>query len=266
MSSAVGVIVGNTAEWLGHQSLINHNLLKSKNRNIALQERLYMTVKPTTKRKHSYTIPCSSEFRDTVMDLAARRRVNVADLARSVVLVVSAEEIANFTDPGGPLAGDRETVILKSGAAKGKPWQRKPRLQVRMAHGYDPVTLRKALGMALAIDRDEIDISLNGMDHEIVEEAPVMDDSIVIEARAELERLRSIISVLSFDPLPRGIRCREDALHILGFPPGSLPDGKVLKTRFRALATIHHPDSGHGNHDRMSQLNEAMDHLKRGAA
>lgn len=104
------------------------------------------------------------------------------------------------------------------------------------------------------------------IDDENVEEAPVADDSIVIEAREELERLRSIISVLSFDPLPRGIRSREDALHILGFPPGSLPDGKVLKIRFRTLATIHQPDSGHGNHVRMSQLNEAMAHLKRGAA
>jgi hypothetical protein len=120
--------------------------------------------------------------------------------------------------------------------------------------------------MALAIDRGEIDISLNGIDDENVEEAPVSDDSIVIEACEELERLRSIISVLSFDPLPRGIRWREDALHILGFPPGSPPDGKVLKTRFRTLATIHQPDSGRGNHDRMSQLNEAMNHLKRGAA
>ena len=35
--------------------------------------------------------------------------------------------------------------------------------------------------MALAIDRGEINISLNGIDDENVEEAPVADDSIVIE-------------------------------------------------------------------------------------
>jgi hypothetical protein len=39
-------------------------------------------------RKHSYTIPCSSALRDAVSDLAARRGVNVADLVRSVVLMV----------------------------------------------------------------------------------------------------------------------------------------------------------------------------------
>ncbi|MBC8270052.1 MAG: J domain-containing protein [Rhodospirillaceae bacterium] len=223
-----------------------------------------MTAKAAPNRKHSYTIPCSSDFRDAVMALADKRRVNVADLARSVVLVVSAEEISDFPDPGGPLAGDREIVVLKSGAAKGKPWQRKPRLQVRMAPGYDAVTLRRALGVALSIDKGAVDISLNGGIEQ--QAAPVVDESLMHEAREELTRLRSIISALSFEPLPQGIKNRNDALHILGFPPGSLPDGKSMKSRFRTLASIHHPDSGHGDHDRMSQLNEAMDHLKRGAA
>lgn len=226
-----------------------------------------MTAKTTSNRKHSYTIPCSSDFRDAVTALAGKRRVNVADLARSVALVVGTEEIAAFPDPGDPVAGDRETVVLKSGSSKGKPWQRKPRLQVRMAPGYDAVILRKALGMALAIDAGELDINLKGAGIEDeAPAAPVVEESLIIEAREEMERLRSIISVLSFDPLPKGIRSRDDALHILGFPPGSLPDNRSLKNRFRTLATIHHPDSGHGNHDRMSQLNEAMDHLKRGVA
>jgi hypothetical protein len=223
-----------------------------------------MTAKVAPNRKHSYTIPCSSDFRDAVMALADKRRVNVADLARSVVLVVNAEEISNYPDPGGPLAGDREIVVLKSGAAKGKPWQRKPRLQVRMAPGYEAVTLRRALGLALSIDIGTVDISLNGGVEQQVE--PIVDESLMHEAREELDRLRSIISALSFEPLPQGIKSRNDALHILGFPPGSLPDGKSMKSRFRTLASIHHPDSGHGDHDRMSQLNEAMDHLKRGAA
>jgi hypothetical protein len=225
-----------------------------------------MTAKPGPYRKHSYTIPCSSDFRDAVMALAQKRRVNVADLARSVVLVVDDHEIANFPDPGGPLAGDRETVVLKSGAAKGKPWQRKPRLQVRMAMGYDAQTLRRALGLALSIDQGAVDISLNGGGQEQQEQAPPLDESLINEAREELTRLRSIIAMLSFEPLPHGIKSRNDALHILGFPPGSLPDRKSMKSRFRTLASIHHPDSGHGDHDRMSQLNEAMDHLNRGAA
>ena len=33
--------------------------------------------------KVSYTVPCSSAFRDAVTDLARRRQSNVADLARS---------------------------------------------------------------------------------------------------------------------------------------------------------------------------------------
>jgi hypothetical protein len=148
-------------------------------------------------RKHSHTIPCSSALRDAVSDLAARRGVNVADLVRSVVLMVPPESISEFPDPGEPLSGDRETVILKSGAAKGRPWQRKPRLQVRMAHGYDEVFLRRALGLMLAM-----------------------------------------VSVLSFDPLDDGIITREDALHVLGFPPGAAPDPTTLRARFGILATM----------------------------
>ena len=225
-----------------------------------------MTEKSSSSRKLSYTIPCSTDFRDAVTALADKKQVNVADLARSVALVVERQEIINFPDPGGPSAGDRETVVLKSGASKGKPWQRKPRLQVRMAPGFDPVTLRKALAMALAIDRGDLDINLKEAGSSKAETGPAVDESVMVAAREEMDRLRGIISQLSFEPLPRGIQSRDDALHILGFPPGSLPDTKTLKNRFRTLATIHHPDSGHGCHDRMSQLNEAMAHLRRGAA
>ena len=82
--------------------------------------------------KNSYTIPCSSGFRDRVQALANVRDVNVGDLARSVMLVVPAEAIAATADPGEPAANDRETVVLKSGRGAGKPWRRKPRLQVRL--------------------------------------------------------------------------------------------------------------------------------------
>ncbi|MHA1598779.1 MAG: J domain-containing protein [Alphaproteobacteria bacterium] len=210
-------------------------------------------------RKHSYTVPCGSAFRDEVTALARKRGVNVADLTRSVVLVVAADVIAAFPDPGGPAADDRETVVLKSGKAKGTPWRRKPRLQVRMTPGYEIETLRRALGLALAVDRGEVDIRLDGFDSE-------PEPNLTEELHDELLRLRSMISTLSFEPLAEGIRSRNDALHVMGFAPGSLPDDRTLKSRFRTLATIHHPDSEHGNHSRMSQLNEAMSHLKRGAA
>jgi len=62
--------------------------------------------------------------------------------------------------------------------------------------------------------------------------------------------------------LPHGIASRSDALHVLGFPPTARPDKRTIRARFRMLATIHHPDSNYGSHDRMSQLNQAMEFLK----
>ena len=220
-------------------------------------------------KKHSYTIPCTSMFRDAVMDLAARRRVNVGDLARSVLLVVPGGVIDEFPDPGEPEPNDRETVILKSGTAKGRPWRRKPRLQVRMAPGFEVEFMRRALGIALALDQGEtrVKLALSGGDREHDADADPDDGTgrEVVDPE-ELVRLRTIVSVLSFDPLSDGVRSREDALYVLGFPPGRIPDGETLRARFRMLATIHHPDSPHGDHRRMSQLNSAMDILKRGAA
>ncbi|RAU23786.1 hypothetical protein CU669_01465 [Paramagnetospirillum kuznetsovii] len=78
----------------------------------------------------------------------------------------------------------------------------------------------------------------------------------------EIDRLRAIISVLAFEPLPEGIQTRADALHVLGFAPGEFPDARTLRAKFRMLATIHHPDSNHGDHERMSQLNQAMQFLR----
>jgi hypothetical protein len=79
----------------------------------------------------------------------------------------------------------------------------------------------------------------------------------------ELARLRAIVSVLSFEPLAGGVRTREQAFHVLGLAPKSTPDIGVLRARFRMLAAIHHPDSGYGSHERMSQLNSAMELLRR---
>jgi len=218
-------------------------------------------------RKQSYTIPCASSFRADVGELAARRGGNVADLARSVVLVVSRSVVNAFPDPGGPAADDRETVILKSGKTKGQLLRRKPRLQVRLPPGQDIVTLRRALGLALALDKGDVAIRLSGAGLELRQPPDPQTERAEKRAKTnldEIERLRAIVSVLSFDPLAGGIRSRDDALHILGFAPGSHPDQKTLKARFRTLATIHHPDGELGNHDRMSQLNEAMDRLRLG--
>ena len=227
-------------------------------------------------RKRSYTIPCSSQFRDEVTALAQCRRVNVADLARSMVLVIPPEIIAAFPDPGEPEKTDREEVILKTGSAKGRPWRRKPRLQVRLAPGLQPSMARRALGMALAMDRGEMGVrveadlasGINGTSAKPFKERRKDAEAqkiLINDTRDELERLRAMVSVLSFQPLPGGIKTRSDALYILGFPPNSTPSGSMLNARFRMLATVHHPDSKYGNHDRMSQLNAAMEHLRRGA-
>jgi len=217
--------------------------------------------------KHSYTVPCSSAFRDAVMSLAHKKMVNVADLARSVLLVVDYYTIDSFEDPGEPQSGDRETVHLKSGPSKGRPWRRKPRLQIRMSPGFSIQMIRKALNMALAVEAGDVNIKpLTPEEEKAALEAQarknIESDHALVQAAEEVERLRAIVSVLSFDPLPNGVASRADALHVLGFSPGVRPDFNVVRGRFRMLATIHHPDGEYGSHERMSQLNAAMDILR----
>jgi len=69
---------------------------------------------------------------------------------------------------------------------------------------------------------------------------------------------------LAFTPLSDGVRNRADALHVLGFPPDSHPDGRAVNARFRLLATVHHPDSEIGDHERMTQLTQAVRALRPG--
>lgn len=222
--------------------------------------------------KHSYTIPCTSKFRDAVSQLADRKKVNVADLARSVLLMVSDADISAFADPGDPDPKDRETVILKSGPSKGRPWRRKPRLQVRMAPGYDVLHIRKALNLALHMEAGQAEVkihtpeSLKAQEEELARLKELAQKQVqqpqpnhnLPETMEELERLRAIVSVLSFEPLNNGVQDRSDALHILGFPPKTYPGKNEVRARFRMLATIHHPDGQYGSHERMSQLNQAM--------
>lgn len=79
--------------------------------------------------------------------------------------------------------------------------------------------------------------------------------------------------------VPNGLRCVE----AVWFKFVSAPESTVLpmaeprgirnkpqrsvrgenKGPVRMLAAIHHPDSGYGSHERMSQLNSAMDILRR---
>lgn len=220
--------------------------------------------------KQSYTIPCASAFRDAVEDLAAKRRVNAGDIARSVLLLAPTAVIATWPDPGEPPAGDREIVELKSGPSAGRPWRRKPRLQVRMPPGQDVPFIRRALALALALDQGRVAIDINDPARPEEPPPPVPPEpepepppqANVPDVTDEVERLRAVISVLAFEPLNEGVRSRDEALHVLGFPPGADPDSRTIRAKFRMLATIHHPDNALGSHQRMSQLNQAMTLLR----
>lgn len=209
-----------------------------------------------TERKQSYAIPCATAFRDRVQALADRRGVNVGDIARSVMLTVSGGVIDAHPDPGEPARDDRETVILKSGAQAGKPWRRKPRLQVRLPAGQNVTRLRKALAMALALEAGTLRLAVEDARKPARAEAEA-------RSRDEADRLRAMVRTLAFDALPGGVRTRDEALFVLGFPPGARPDADLIKARYRMLAAILHPDSGIGDNARMAQLNEAWALLRK---
>ena len=214
-----------------------------------------MAAGKESNRKRSYAIPCASAFRDAVTALAERRRVNAGDLARSVLLLVPRDVVARYPDPGEPAPDDREQVVLKSGPSANKPWRRKPRLQVRLPDGFKIPEIRRALGMALAMEEGGVALTL--------EEGrkPKLGDRLK-KAEGEVDRLKGAVMALAFEPLYNGIQTRADALYVMGFPPNARPDQKAIRARFRMLATIHHPDSGFGHHERMTQLNEALSMLK----
>lgn len=228
----------------------------------------------TQSVKQSYTIPCSSVFRDAVLALATKRGVNAADLARSVMLIVPHGAIEDYEDPGDPPPGDRETIVLKSGPAEGRPWRRKPRLQLRLPPGHSIIAVRKALNMALHFDKGEVKMRVEKADilaaeRKALEEAHAMKKRQheppveLLQSREELERLRAIVDNLAFEPLDRGVTTFNEALHVMGFAPNARPDIKSIRAKYRVLAAIHHPDSNYGSHQRMTQLNAAMDLLRR---
>jgi hypothetical protein len=170
-------------------------------------------------------------------------------------LVVPPAAVAAMADPGEPQPGDRESIVLKSGPGAGKPWRRKPRLQVRLPAGHGVATLRRALNLALAMDAGTQNIRIEDGTRPGAQ-------TLLRDATVEINRLRAIIGALSFTPLRDGIKTRTDALYVLGFPPNARLGVDVIKSRFRSLAAIHHPDSAHGDTRRMSQLNEAMAKLR----
>lgn len=219
--------------------------------------------------KTSYTIPCSSSFRDAINALAAAQEVNVADIARSILLVIPESEIRKVQDPGEPPADDREETTLKSGPSTGKLWRRKPRLQVRLRAGYNITLVRRALNLALQLNQAVLTITLEAVRSSTgSSDAPKPTGALEpsgqsLALKEEVDRLQSIVSALMFNPLDQGVTSLADARHIMGFAPSDRPDKAVVRARFRLLAAIHHPDGNYGSHQRMSQLNAAMDLLSR---
>lgn len=205
--------------------------------------------------KKSHSIPCSTVFRDRVLALADRRGLNAGDLARSVMLLLPHEAIAAAADPGDPPPDDRDTVTLRSGPSKGKPWKRKPRLQVRLPGDQDPVLLRKALGLALEIEEGRLHLSIDVA-------GPRARAAAVEADRRTIQRLRDAVRTVADTNLGNPVRTRDEALFVLGFPPGARPEPDAVKTRYRVLATIHHPDSDTGDTNRMAQLNQAMSFMR----
>ena len=237
--------------------------------------------------------------------LADKRGVNVADLARAILLSFPRLIIEKNPDPGGPEPSDREVIILQSRPSQGKPWKRKPRLQVRLPAGYSPTTLRKALNIALRLDRGFLDAlllnpsspptakvmphkstpaiqSLEKQLNQALEDQKQLKNLLKKERQdfnlerahlqkiahnattyfEEITRLKTMIVNLFAPTLSSGIRSRDEALFILGFPPASMPSHTEIKAQFRILATIYHPDSGVGNNALMAQLNAAFGYLR----
>lgn len=215
-----------------------------------------------TGHKQSYTIPCASVFRDRVQALAEARGVNAADLARSVILILPRAVIDAAPDPGDPDRDDRETITLKSGPDAGKPWKRKPRLQVRLPAGYNPILLRKALGLALSLEEGKQRLILESAASPTREAESARARAETAQAREKTARLMAAVQVLAGEKLPHAVRTRDEALFVLGFPPGARPDAAAVKSRYRQLATVHHPDSDTGDTSRMAQLNQAMSFMR----
>jgi len=207
----------------------------------------------------SYVIPCSSRFRDRVTTLAESRDVSVADLIRAVRLLLPAEVIRAFPDPGGPSGDDRETVVLKSGREADKAMRRKPRLQARLEPGIGIEELRKALNLSLAIQAGERRLDL---EDPAVPKVDPRHTHRIEQMQEEIDRLRLILTTLAFDPLPHGVRTRGDALYVLGFQPSARPDRRTIQAKYRMLALIFHPDANTGDTERMAQLNDAVKTLR----
>jgi len=214
--------------------------------------------RPAEPRGRAYVLPCSSTFRDKVVALAARRGVSAGDLARAVLLLIPKDVLARAVDPGEPTPEDREIVKLKSGPTKGRTLKRKPRLQLRLPSGHSMAELRRALSLALDLAAGEQEIAL---ENDAARQTKAEFDRASDRQSDEINSLRRIIDTIALRPLENGVVLRGEALHVLGFSPSAMPGRASIRSRFRQLARVYHPDAPLGDHVLMSQLNEALERL-----
>ena len=212
----------------------------------------------------SIAISCTTAFRSQVLALVAKRKASVGDLLRSIAILLPPqaleEALKNMPDPGEPPPFERETITIKSGHHKGETLKRKPRLQARLKDNLiipkDTATLRKTLALAIALDKQEWVLSLeNTKQHKHRQTQHSKTEQRIAELERGIERL-------AFHPLPSNCRTLEDACYIFGFRTSSRPSEELVRRRFRDLASVFHPDAVKGDHERMSQLNQAMQLFK----
>ncbi|NNG02816.1 MAG: J domain-containing protein [Inquilinus sp.] len=211
----------------------------------------------------SYVVACSSSFRDAVLDLAHRRGLTATDLALSVIALIDRPTIAGQTDPGGPAPGDRETVELKTGPRRGRILTRKPRLQVRLPAGLPAASIRKALTFALALDKGAQTLAVaSPEDDRRRDGALAAQRATVAKTREAVDEIRVAMQVIAFDPAIGAVMTAEQAYYILGLPPGKPVTMESVKTRFRQLSRVYHPDRPTGDSARMGLLIDAVRYLE----
>ena len=133
-------------------------------------------------------------------------------------------------------------------------------MQLRLPKGHTEAELRRALALALEMGAGERSLSMESKEDRSRRR---QDDARVRDINEENQQLRRIVEDVSFVPIRDGVASRNEALHVLGFAPNSIPDFSQVRQRFRKLAMVYHPDSPFGDHQRMSQLNQALETLTR---
>lgn len=211
----------------------------------------------------SYVIPCPSGFRDAVRALADKRGVTATDLALGVLTLVDRKVIAEVDDPGGPAPDDRESVQLKSGPRRGRTLTRKPRLQLRLPNALDHTHVRRSLALALDLDSGRRVLTIASPDQEPRQAAELARQAAALrKAEQALADMRATLNIIAFDANGQSVSSTEQASYILGLPPGAPLSRELVKTRFRQLSRVFHPDLPTGDTARMSRIIEAVRFLE----